>query len=69
MAKLGPSGYLSILVALVGVFFYVAAVGGLLFGDATAPGDIGLLAVTFVLVALGLLGVWAHLAERKQQGL
>lgn len=68
MASIGPSGYLSIAVAVIGVLFYLLAVGGVLFEQATAPTDIGLIAVTLVLVTLGLFGIWAHLAERKQQG-
>lgn len=66
MAKLGPAGYLSIAVAVVGVLFYLLSVAGVLFSEATPAGDIGVISVTLVFVALGLLGVWAHMAEAKE---
>lgn len=42
---------------VVGVVFYLAGVSGLLFGNATPPGDVGLVSVTLVLVLFGVVGI------------
>lgn len=67
MAKLTAPAILSILVALLGVFFFIGAVSGLLFAEATAFTDIGAWTVLIVFLAIGLLGLWASTAEDKQR--
>lgn len=67
MAKLGAPGILSLVVALVGVLFFILAVGGVLFEEPTPVTDPGMWSVTIVLVVLGLLGIWANIAETKQR--
>lgn len=67
MAKLGAPGILSIIVALIGVFFFVAAVTGLLFDEPTPIGDVGMWSTVIVFLVLGLVGLWASIAENKQK--
>ncbi|MBW3584034.1 MAG: hypothetical protein KY455_13150 [Euryarchaeota archaeon] len=65
MVKFTGPFILSAIVTLLGVFFFVGAVAGLLFAAPTPATDIGLYAVTVTLLALGLLGMWASVEEQK----
>jgi protein-S-isoprenylcysteine O-methyltransferase Ste14 len=67
MVKIGAAGIVSLVVAGLGVLFFVLAVSGVLFEEATPANDIGLWTVTLVFLAIGLLGFWAHIAQRRQE--
>ena len=67
MAKLGPPAILSIIVILLGVFFFLGAVSGWFFAKPTPMDDVGMWSVVFVLLALGGFGLWATTAEKKGQ--
>lgn len=57
-------GYIALVV--LGVLLFLLAVSGALFQRATPVTDIGLYSVVVVLVGIGLLGIWAKIAEAKE---
>lgn len=67
MARFGVPAIFSIIIALIGVLFFIAAVAGLLFEEPTPVTDVGMWSVTIVFVLIGALGLWASLAEDKQR--
>lgn len=57
----------SITLIVLAVLFWVAAVVGLLFGAPTPVTDLGLYAVTVVLLGFGLGGLLLWTATRKEE--
>ena len=52
------------------VVFYILSVAGLLFGDASAPADLGVYAVTIILLLFGVGGLllrWSRGAPTETQ--
>lgn len=52
------------------VLFYALSVGGLLFGDASSPADLGVYSVTIILLVFGVGGLllrWSRRATNDMQ--
>lgn len=52
---------------VAGVLFYIAAISGLMFGNATPPGDVGVVSTSLVLVLFGGAGLLLLRAKAPAQ--
>lgn len=67
MKRFGVAGTISLIIAALGVLVFILATTGAIFDEPTPVGDVGLWSVVIVLLAVGLLGFWASMAEKRER--